>query len=217
MCCCNRREPVYYSSMHCLNIRPPRSEGRRNLLRRCGMGRSGAPPAAKIYDKVSPWCDRKAGATLPGGYVSEGFLATLGGKVATEILRAVHLLHGIAKPRNEQLISFRNAFLQRFEGREVMLLDAWTRSPAFLGAANEATARFAGFRYSRRRNGAWGIQEKLLLRKLSDALESGSREIELTTADFEKVATNHRPPDAFSEAATMAASWRRLSRGVIAF
>ena len=135
--------------------------------------------------------------------------ATLGGKVATEILRAVHLLHGIAKPRNEQLISFRNAFLQRFEGREVMLLDALDEESGVpFGAANEATARFAGFPVPPvDETVPWGIQEKLLLRKLSDALESGSREIELTTADFEKVATNPPPlPDAFSVAATIAAS-----------
>ncbi len=135
--------------------------------------------------------------------------ATLGAKVATEILRAVHLLHGIAKPRNEELISFRKAFLQRFEGREVMLLDALDEESGVpFGAANEATARFAGFPVSPvDETVPWGIRDTLLLRKLSDALESGSHEIELTTADFEKMATSPPPlPDAFSVTATIAAS-----------
>lgn len=135
--------------------------------------------------------------------------ATLGAKVATEIMRAVRLLHGIAKPRNEEITSFRNAFLQRFEGREVMLLEALDEESGVpFGTAHEATARLAGFPVSPiDETVPWGVRERLLLRKLSDALESSSHEIELTTADFEKMATNPPPlPDAFSVAAAIAAA-----------
>lgn len=146
-----------------------------------------------------------------------GSRSTLGSKVVTEIVRGVDLLHGISKAGNDQLNRFRLAFRQRFESREVMLLEALDEERGIpFGTAYETTATLAGAHISAvDETTPWTARDKLLLRKLSDALKTGAHEIVLTAVDLEKMAAAILPlPDAFSvQAAIAASSEEALSEG----
>src|SRR5262249_47538523 len=57
--------------------------------------------------------------------VKPGEAATLGHAVVAEIVRGVTLLHRLARrPREDPLARFREAFVSRYEGREIPLIEA---------------------------------------------------------------------------------------------
>jgi len=150
--------------------------------------------------------------------------SVLGGAVLDEILRGVDILRRISNRRSDLMERFRKDFVDRYgEGREVPLVEVLDEeigigfeksgdagaeaSPLLQGLVLGAAAAEPG--------PAWTTRETFLLIRLSEALTSGAREIELTAADLDRmvgVAAPGEPPelaylaDAFQVMATLAAA-----------
>jgi lantibiotic biosynthesis protein len=148
--------------------------------------------------------------------------ATLGGAVLEEIERGVHLLAHLARPRRtDALARFRAAFLARYEGRAVPLLEALDQETGVgdaLQGAEEPSPILRGLEVSSPddETAAWSARETLLLARLGEALAAGRDEIALTEADLERLASpTARPlPGALAALATVEAeSAEALARG----
>lgn len=140
--------------------------------------------------------------------------ATLGPALLDEIGRGVEVLHRLVRGELERLTRFRDAFYKRYEEREVPLVEALDEdigigfdtndepgadpSPLLDGLNFPSTA--AASRVT------WDRREVFLLRRLADALRSGSEQIELSQADIDAIATGEPPPlpDAFAVLARVA-------------
>jgi thiopeptide-type bacteriocin biosynthesis protein len=150
--------------------------------------------------------------------------ATLGTDVVDEILSGVRLLQRLARrPRKDALAGFREKFVARYEGREVPLVEALDHEfgIGFDGVSNgemESSSLLEGLTFPQAGDETteWGKREAVLLRKLSRALTSGAREIELEPRDIEEMAhPDPLPlPDAFGVMGTVAAaSDEAMARG----
>jgi thiopeptide-type bacteriocin biosynthesis protein len=150
--------------------------------------------------------------------------ASLGPAVLAEILRGATLLQRLARrPRDDRLARFREAFVSRYEGREVPLVEALDAETGvgfgtLTAGATDASALLDGLTFPkaedeqvpRRR------REALLLGKLSEALAHAARAIVLEPRDLEEMAEKDPPPlpGAFAVMATVAAaSEADLARG----
>jgi thiopeptide-type bacteriocin biosynthesis protein len=141
--------------------------------------------------------------------------ATLGSRVVSEITRGIRILHQLAPPQGPDGLSrFREAFSERYQTREIPLVEAldeetgigFERSDSPLAEASPLLAGLpfrGGDQVARR----WTARDGLLLGKLARALAEGANEIALEASDLEALASpQHRPlPDAFYVMATMAA------------
>jgi thiopeptide-type bacteriocin biosynthesis protein len=141
--------------------------------------------------------------------------ARLGPAVLDEIRRGVALLHRLARrPRQDPLARFRQAFVSRYEGREVPLVEALDGDTGvgfdtLTGAATEASSLLDGLTFPEagEETARWGRREALLLRKLGEALAGGAGEVVLTPRDVDEMAEPDPPPlpGAFAVLAAVAA------------
>ncbi len=152
--------------------------------------------------------------------------AVLGKEVVRELARGVRLLHRLApRPQQDALERFREAFIQRYEEREVPLLEALD-AEAGIGfnptnaPSAEAAPLLAGMALGgggEGRAGAnFGEREALLLRRLEGALRTGSQTLELDDELISRLENkeNQALPDAFAVmGAVAAASEEELARG----
>ncbi|MDQ4032087.1 MAG: lantibiotic dehydratase [Actinomycetota bacterium] len=156
--------------------------------------------------------------------VKPGQKATLGSQVVAEITRGVKILHQLAPLRSRDGLSqFREEFLQRYETREVPLVEALDEETGIGFERNnsplaEASPLLAGlpFRGGDEEVGRWNVRDALLLGKLARALTKGASEITLDASDLEVWSSEQRPalPEAFHVMATVAAeSDEAISRG----
>jgi hypothetical protein len=148
----------------------------------------------------------------------------LGGAVLEEIGRGVDILRRISNRRSDLMEKFRKDFGERYgDGREVPLVEVLDEeigigfeksgdagaeaSPLLQGLVLGAPAAEAG--------APWTARETFLLIRLSEALATGTREIDLTPADIERMVppgTGGEGPelaylaDAFQVMATLAAA-----------
>lgn len=150
--------------------------------------------------------------------------AILGTRVIDELLRGAEALRRLAPvPGETDLDRFREAFEARYERHEVPLLEALDPDlgigfpPARLddsaGAPLLAGLSFPG---EEARTVKWGKREDLLLRKLSEAAESGQREIVLESGELDGIGEGEeRPlPEAFAVVGSVGArSQESLARG----
>jgi thiopeptide-type bacteriocin biosynthesis protein len=142
--------------------------------------------------------------------------ASLGPAVLMEIQRGIALLHRMARrPREEPLARFREAFVNRYEGREVALVEALDEDAGVgfdtrTGGATDASALLDGLTFPKppEESVPWGRRETLLLRKLHFALSSNDGVIVLEPHDLEEMAEPKPPPlpGAFGVMATVAAA-----------
>jgi thiopeptide-type bacteriocin biosynthesis protein len=149
--------------------------------------------------------------------------ATLGGRVVAELERGVRVLRQLALPQGPDGLSrFREEFAQRYETREVPLVEALDEEigigfePSNSPLA-EASPLLAGlpFRGGDREARRWTRRDAVLLGKLAQALAEGANEIALEASDLDTLASEQRPPlpDAFYVLATVVAeSDRALSQ-----
>ena len=147
--------------------------------------------------------------------------ATLGKAVVDEIVRGVNILHRLTDASSEnsgmgsELTRFRDAFISRYEGREVPIVEALD---AEIGIGFPPSGESSGepspllndleFPAKSKETALWGTLERFLLRRLSEALQNGAQEIVLQPSDLEKIsAKDPLPlPDAFSVTAIVAAA-----------
>src|SRR5947199_142031 len=154
--------------------------------------------------------------------VKPGDQPVLGGAVLAEIERGAELLVRLAVERQvEGLERFRKDFNERYEGREMPLLQAldeevgigFERASDF-GA--EASPLLRGIALGAAGSGdstvTWGRSQAVLLAKLNRALAEGARQIEITPEDLDRMApaddqAKKSPmPDAFHVMVTLASA-----------
>ncbi len=150
--------------------------------------------------------------------------AVLGREVLRELERGVRLLHRITPAaQQEGLDRFREAFIQRYEEREVPLLEVLDEEAGigFL-RSNMLSAETAPLLAGMVLGGAsgesasFGEREIFLLRKLEEGLRTGSQILELEDRDLERLEQKERKPlpDSFTVMATVAAgSEEAVARG----
>jgi thiopeptide-type bacteriocin biosynthesis protein len=145
--------------------------------------------------------------------------ATLGGRVVSEITRGVRILHRLASPRGPDGVArFRDAFSERYQAREVPLVEAldeetgigFERSNSPLAEASPLLAGLS-FPAGDQEEMPWTGRDALLLAKLAQALAEGAGELALGASDLEALAPQERRPlpDGFYVVATVAAESER--------
>jgi thiopeptide-type bacteriocin biosynthesis protein len=162
--------------------------------------------------------------------VKPGDAPALSAAVVEEALRGLEILWRLAgSPPQEALDRFRSDFSDRYESREVPLLEALDEEIG-IGfekagdAGAEASPLLRGMALARpagEQTTSWGRRQAVLLAKLEEALARGERQIEITSDDMDRMAptgegsTPPAPlPDAFHVMATLVApSEEALERG----
>lgn len=153
----------------------------------------------------------------------------LGTAVVEELLRGIEILHRMAgKGTQESLDKFRQNFNDRYEGREIPLLEVLDEEIGIgfersgdVGA--EASPLLRGIALAGQASDPsmpWGRRQGVLLAKLHEAQAQGKQEIEITREDLERMApddpaSERTPlPDALQIMATLsAASAEALEQG----
>ncbi len=140
--------------------------------------------------------------------------ATLGRTVVGEIARALELVAKLT-PRlpDDPLDRFRAAFVERYEDREVPLVEALDEEIGIgfgVSQAAESAPLLAGLKLGSW-NGAgppWEERHRLLLHLVGQALRDGRRELELSPSEIDALAPAQQPrlPDALEVVATVAAA-----------
>jgi lantibiotic biosynthesis protein len=147
--------------------------------------------------------------------VRRGPSVTLGRDVLDEIRHGASLLHRLAPRDDGELARFRAAFVERYEQREVPLLEALDEESGIGAALGEGSSRDAspllrGFELPAApfQTIPWGAREAGLLRRVGDALAAGRDAIDLSAADVDALAVPDPPPlaAAFAVMATVAAA-----------
>jgi lantibiotic biosynthesis protein len=144
---------------------------------------------------------------LNGGNLSAG--------VVDDLARGVRLLHQLSPPPGRDgLLRFRESFADRYDTREVPLVEAldeevgvgFERSGSPLA---EGAPLLAGLPFPATSEGGrdWTSRETVLLRVLARALTNGAREVTLADAELEALRSRERPalPDAFHVMARLVA------------
>jgi len=151
--------------------------------------------------------------------------ATLGEGVLSEVERGISILHRMTRPPRETSVTqFRDAFAERYEGREVPLVEVLDEEvgigfEAARGPSSEASPLLADlqFRGERREpQTTFATREVFLLRRVNEALARGDTEIVLDEKDLETLASPEQGalPDAMSAMFEIAAdSPEALARG----
>jgi class I lanthipeptide synthase len=140
--------------------------------------------------------------------------ATLGRTVVDEIASALEVVAKLT-PRvpDDPLDRFRAAFVERYEDREVPLVEALDEEIGIgfgVSQAAESTPLLAGLKLGSW-NGAgppWEERHRLLLHLVGQALRDGRRELELSPSEIDALAPVRQPrlPDALEVVATVAAA-----------
>jgi thiopeptide-type bacteriocin biosynthesis protein len=136
--------------------------------------------------------------------------ATLSEVTIDRILKGVDILSRINRnSESNALKRFREKFTNRYESREVPLLEALDEeSGVGFGAGRETSPLIHDLPFptdSSKEPITWDHRDTLLLRKLSDALRDGSGEVELNDADLKILSSDSpsRLPDAFAVSAVL--------------
>jgi thiopeptide-type bacteriocin biosynthesis protein len=139
---------------------------------------------------------------------------TLGRAVVDEIARALEQVAKLTPSvRDDPLEQFRTAFADRYEDREVPLVEALDEEIGIgfgVGEAAESAPLLAGLKLGPW-NGAgppWEERHRLLLHLVGQAMHEGRRELELSPAEIDALAPAPLPqlPDALEVVATVAAA-----------
>lgn len=146
--------------------------------------------------------------------------ATLGGAALDEISRGVDVLHRLAqRPRRDSLARFRESFSARYEQREVPLVEALDEEVGVgFETSDETSPLLKGLVFPAAPDeiSTEPVRHAFLLRKLSEALQRGSLEINLEQRELEAISLKDPLPlpDSFAVEATLAAdSQLGLARG----
>jgi thiopeptide-type bacteriocin biosynthesis protein len=127
-------------------------------------------------------------------------VATLGHAIVKEIERGVELLHRIGRGhRRDPLARFREAFVTRYEGRAVPLLEALDEEVGLGGTladTGDPSPLLRGLPApdALEQSVPWGKRQDHLVALLGQALRDGAEEIALGAEDVERLAVSDAPP-----------------------
>ncbi|HKI06526.1 MAG TPA: lantibiotic dehydratase [Thermoanaerobaculia bacterium] len=205
----------------------------RAALEELDAGGPGAPPAR--YEAIAESLKElptsvEMSRLFQLDMVKPGDQPALGEAVMAEVARGLDILIRLAVDRPiESLDRFRKAFSERYENREVPLLEALDEEVGIgfdrsSDAGAEASPLLRGIAVGAPAGAdptvPWGRTQTVLLGKLHDALARGAREIEITAEDLERMApaesqAQKQPiPDAFHTMFSVAAAGpEALERG----
>jgi thiopeptide-type bacteriocin biosynthesis protein len=146
--------------------------------------------------------------------------ATLGGAVLDEIKRGVNVLHRLApRLREDALARFREAFVSRYEQREVPLVEALDEEVGVgFGTGDETSPllKDIAFPTAPEEISIEPNRNAMLLRKLSEAIKLGEQQINVDSSELETISSkNPLPfPTSFAVEVTLAAeSQSAMDRG----
>lgn len=197
----------------------------RATLEALDAGGPGAPPAS--YEEIAETLRElptpvEMSRLFQLDMIKPGDEPVLGGEVLEEIQRGVEVLLRLAVERqSEGLERFRKDFSERYEGREIPLLQAldeevgigFERASDFGAEASPLLRGIAlGAAAGGDQNVPWGRSQAVLLAKLNRALAEGARQIEITPEDLDRMApaddqAKKSPmPDSFHVMVTLAAA-----------
>jgi thiopeptide-type bacteriocin biosynthesis protein len=176
----------------------------------------GAPPSRydAIADLLAPLpAEVKPEQLFQVDMVKPTVESTLGKRVVREVQRSVDVLHRLSR-RWEGLRAFREAFIRRYETREVPLVEALDDEtgiglPLTTGeaAAEEATPLLDGIGLPEPKNETvnWGHRDTLLMHLVFDAQRRRAREVILGAAELKALETEAPAPlaQAFSVTFTL--------------
>jgi thiopeptide-type bacteriocin biosynthesis protein len=127
--------------------------------------------------------------------------ATLGDDLVREIAGGVELLRRLCPaPPDEGLTRLRDAFIERYEQREVALVDMLDEETgigsALGGSSRDMSALLQDIHFPGQApaTAAWSTRERWLLRRVGEALLDGRHELALSAADVEALAVPNPPP-----------------------
>lgn len=134
--------------------------------------------------------------------------AELGKGVLDEIVRGIDVLRRLARPRGtDELSRFRDAFVERYETREVPLAEVLDEESGIGFAASQAPSAAAsplldGLVFPGAASDdatPWGVRTTWLARRIAAAVASGASELVLDDADLTAMEATAPtpPPDAF--------------------
>jgi len=139
--------------------------------------------------------------------------ATLDRKIVEEITDAVDVLRRVTPSSDhDELARFRAAFSERYELREVPLVEALDEESGVghalvEGAHRDASPLLRGldFPAAPMTTARWGTREMFLLQRVGQTLIAGNQEMALTSLDIDEMASSGTPPlpDARSVMATL--------------
>jgi thiopeptide-type bacteriocin biosynthesis protein len=140
--------------------------------------------------------------------------ATLGRTVVDEIARALELVAKLTRHvPDDPLERFRAAFVERYEDREVPLVEALDEEIGIgfgVSEAAESAPLLAGLKLGSWNDAGrpWDERQRLLLHLVGQALCDGRRELELSPSELDALAPAQQPrlPDALEVVATVAAA-----------
>jgi thiopeptide-type bacteriocin biosynthesis protein len=159
--------------------------------------------------------EAKPGHLFQVDLIKPACAASLGPAVLNEIQRGVRLLYRLAPAGEDRLALFREAFVRRYESREVPLVQALDEDTGVgfdtrTGAATDSSSLLDELTFPQptEQQVGWGQRETCLLRKLGEALACRTGTIVLEPRDLEEMAgPKARPlPDAFAVMASVAAA-----------
>src|SRR5262249_24593551 len=108
-------------------------------------------------------------------------------------------LQRLAGPGRDPLAAFRDAFQERYEGREVSLMEALNEEIALgrlIAGASDPSPLLRGIAFPKASSSdgiSWGQREQHLLTLLGSALEEGRQEIRLDSEDIERLTVPNAP------------------------
>ncbi len=145
--------------------------------------------------------------------------ATLDRALVDEIIRGVDILRRLSPDTgHDELARFRAAFAERYEQREVPLVEALDEESGVgatlvEGGQRDASTLLRGLDFPAvpSSTAGWGRREAHLLHRIGQALSDGHRELVLTARDVDEMGSSRVPPlpDACSVMATLIPSIAR--------
>jgi thiopeptide-type bacteriocin biosynthesis protein len=126
---------------------------------------------------------------------------TLGHDVLREIARGVELLAKLTPPQESPVTEFARKFQERYEGREVPLLEALDPDYGIgfeQAQGADPSPLIKGLALGKREDAsrAWRDRDEHLLAKLLDAATTGQTSIELSDEDVKRLSGERAPPPA---------------------
>jgi len=153
--------------------------------------------------------DLDPGQLLQVDMIRPAAALTLDDRIVTQLVDAVDLLRRLTPPNGEDDLSrFREQFRERYEDREVPLLEVLDEEVGIGFGPNTTAAPLERGHEEPTRRSAWTAADRHRLRLLTTAIAKGATTVQLDDADIAELASDAPPalPDALAVKCSLASS-----------